>query len=141
MLASILLASFAAALPNPLPQSTTGNGATSPIGSINTTTITFYQGVTTAFNTTCGSKAVETGNLTAGYCRTLYTYAAGVASIPDVDCVFALYKGSDKCMAGEGVNVTYVPVPRGNGSACVVDGVLDGGIGAWTTASGVWVCG
>lgn len=144
-----LLLTTTLALPNPFAQST-GNGATSPIGNTYTTTVTFYQGVTSTSSsagdtnnngTVCGEQAVSTGNLTASYCITFHTYSAAIASVPEVDCVFALYKGSAKCMAGDGVDVSYVPIPRGNGSACVVSGVLDGGMSQWTMASGVWVCG
>ena len=140
----LFLSLLSPALALALPQ-TTGNGATSPIGNINSTTITFYQGITstsssnstlsnTNNNSTCGATAVLTSDLAASYCITFHTYSAAIAAIPDVDCVFALYKGSAKCAGdpNDGVQVTYVPVPRGNGTACVVSGVLDGGASEWT---------
>lgn len=159
-LLSTLLLSTALALPNPNPNpipQTTGNGATSPIGNPRNTTITYYQGTTTTESSstgtttnsttnstspTCGTQAVATGSLNSSICVDLHTYSAAIASLPDVDCVFALYKGSAGCQTGAGVNVTYVPIARGEGmQACVVDGVLDGGMMGWTVASGVWVCG
>ncbi|SMQ53299.1 unnamed protein product [Zymoseptoria tritici ST99CH_1A5] len=125
------------------------------------TTITFYQGLSlgptyihnnnlinpggsAVLPRTIGDCGMEVSRdiIQGGVCRRLRTAGVGVRQQERGTCVFAIWRGSAVCDEGwDGLlaEKTTVVIPRGNGTICVVTGVLDGGRDV--EASGLWVCG
>lgn len=68
------------------------------------TEITYYQGLSTSaetrfFQGTCDGIVVAKGELSAGYCVILQTYAVSVGRIQGMECAFRMFKGSTNCEA------------------------------------------
>ena len=79
-----------------------------PISSPSTSTlitgITYHQGVvasnnSASFSGICNAQVVATGELTAGFCVGLHTYAVSIARLQGLECAFKMFHGSAACEA------------------------------------------
>lgn len=77
-----------------------------PISSPSTSTliteITYHQGVVASNNSDsfpgiCNAQVVATGELTAGFCVGLHTYAVSIARLQGLECAFKMFHGSAAC--------------------------------------------
>lgn len=79
--------------------------AISPIStSLPATEITYYQGLSPpseagVYSGTCNAIVVAQGQLTAGYCVILETYAVSIGRLQGTECAFKMFKGSTNCEA------------------------------------------
>jgi hypothetical protein len=69
-----------------------------------TTGITYHQCLVSSSNFTsssglCDAQIVAKGELTAGYCVGLQTYAISIARMANLECAFRLFRGSAGCDA------------------------------------------
>jgi hypothetical protein len=69
-----------------------------------TTGITYHQGLVSSSNGTsssglCDAQIVAQGQLTAGYCIGLQTYAISIARMQGLECAFKMFHGSAACEA------------------------------------------
>jgi hypothetical protein len=80
----------------------------SPISSPSTsalmTGITYHQGVVSSNNSApfpgiCNAQVVATGELTAGFCVGLHTYAVSIDRMQGLECAFKMFHGSAACEA------------------------------------------
>jgi hypothetical protein len=86
-----------------LPLSRPTSASTPFTGSL-TTGITYHQGLVSSSNGTltsglCDAQVVAKGELTAGYCIGLQTYAISIARMENLECAFKMFHGSAACEA------------------------------------------
>ena len=55
----------------------------------------------------CNAQVVATGELTAGFCVGLHTYAVSIARLQDLECAFKMFHGSAACEADAIDSVSY----------------------------------
>jgi len=76
----------------------------SPATSSLMTAITYHQGVVSSNNSAsfpgiCNAQVVASGELTAGFCVGLHTYAVSIAKLQGLECAFKMFHGSAACEA------------------------------------------
>ena len=95
----------------------------SPISSPSTsaliTGITYHQGVVSSNNSAsfpgiCNAQVVASGELAAGFCVGLHTYAVSIARLQGLECAFKMFKGSAACDADATDMVSCDDVLYGN---------------------------
>jgi hypothetical protein len=80
-----------------------------------TTVITYHQGLVSSSNGTsssglCDAQIVAQGQLTAGYCIGLQTYAISIARMQGLECAFKMFHGSTGCDADANDSVSWFVV-------------------------------
>jgi hypothetical protein len=68
------------------------------------TVITYHQGLVASNNSAsfpgvCNAQVVASGELTAGFCVGLHTYAVSIARMQGLECAFEMFHGSAACEA------------------------------------------
>ena len=81
--------------------------------------ITYRQGVVASNNSAsfpgiCNAQVVASGELTAGYCVGLHTYAVSIARLQGLECSFKMFHGNTACEVGETDTVSCGGVLRGD---------------------------
>ena len=80
-----------------------------------TTGIVYHQGLVSSntpnssisFPGTCDAQVVASGELTAGLCVGLQTYAVSIARMQGLECAFKLFRGSAACQVDPTKVVSY----------------------------------
>ena len=85
---------------------------TSPATSALITGITYHQGVVASNNSAsfpgiCNAQVVASGDLMAGFCVGLHTYAVSIARLEGLECAFKMFQGSAACEADATKTVGY----------------------------------
>lgn len=95
----------------------------SPVSSPSTsglmTGIAYHQGVVSSNNSAsfpgiCNAQVVASGELAAGFCVGLHTYAVSIARLQGLECAFKMFKGSAACDADATDMVSCDDVLYGN---------------------------
>jgi len=84
----------------PPPHDTSINSPSNPP----TVKVTYHQGLVSSNGSAiiegvCNAQIVSAGELTAGSCTGLYTYALTIARVSNMGCSFRLFRGSNTCDA------------------------------------------